>query len=358
MGSSELKDKLVAWFEDRFEFSDIREFIRKKDVPIHRHSVWYYLGGLALFFYVIQAATGILLLLYYRPSPDNAHESVRFIMSDVQFGWLIRSVHSWGANLFVGVLFVHMASVFFLKAYRKPRELTWLTGALLFFLALGFGFSGYLLPWDTLSYFATKVGTDIAAVVPLVGKPIARFLRGGDEVSGATLTRFFGFHVAVLPMIMAAVLGLHLYFVQKQGMSVPPGYEEKVRGRRKFFPDFFLHDLSVWLAALAVFMLVATLYPWELGSKADPFASAPAGIRPEWYFLYMFETLKILPSRILFIEGEVLGVTLFSLFFLVLALVPLLDRKAAAGKKSRGFTVAGIIVLLYMLAMTVIGYIH
>jgi cytochrome b6 len=139
---------------------------------------------MTLFLFVIQAATGILLLLYYQPSESAAFESVRFIMTQVRFGWLIRSVHGWCANLLIAVAFAHMFSTFFLKSYRKPRELTWLSGMFLLFLMLGFGFSGYLLPWNTLSYFATMVGTNIAGQLPLLGESLLRFLRGGENVTG------------------------------------------------------------------------------------------------------------------------------------------------------------------------------
>src|SRR6476660_3259258 len=177
---------------------------------------------MTLFLFTVQVATGILLLLYYRPSAENAFESVQFIMTEVKFGWLIRSVHSWSANLMIGTLFIHMFSVYFMRSYRRPREVTWLSGVLLLLLAVGFVFSGYLLPWNKLAFFATKVGTEIAGVVPLVGRPMLRFLRGGDDVTGATLTRFFGFHVAVLPAITTVIIGAHLALVQMHGMSVPP----------------------------------------------------------------------------------------------------------------------------------------
>ena len=150
---------------------------------------------------------------------------MQFIVTRVEFGWLIRSIHSWSANLMILAAFIHMFSVVFLRAYRRPRELTWLSGMRLLGLALGFGFSGYLLPWNTISYFATKVGTDMAASVPLVGPTLARFLRGGDDVGGATLTRFFGFHVAVLPAITTRLLLVHLVLVQTHGMSSPPRVE-------------------------------------------------------------------------------------------------------------------------------------
>ncbi len=209
---------------------------------MHRHTIWYYLGGMTLFFFIIQVGTGILLLLYYRPTAEAAFESVQFIMTKVQFGWLIRSIHSWSANLMVAAAMIHMFSVFFMKAYRKPREVTWISGVLLFFLALGFGFSGYLLPWNTLAYFATKVGTEITAVSPFIGQHILIFLRGGEEVTGATLTRFFGIHVAVLPMIATALLVLHLLLVQVQGLSVPPTQIEN-SAKKKSMP-FFLYFLQ------------------------------------------------------------------------------------------------------------------
>jgi cytochrome b6 len=288
--------RLLAWLEERLGFSALVEFGRHKQVPQHRHTIWYYLGGMTLFLFGIQVGTGILLLLYYRPSAGEAFESVQFIMTKVPFGWLIRSVHSWSANLLVFVLFLHMLTVFFTKAYRKPRELTWFTGMALLGLMMAFGFSGYLLPWNTLAFFATQVGTEVAGAVPVVGHFMLRLLRGGEQVTGGTLTRFYGFHVAVLPAIATALVGLHLLLVQKQGMSVPPVIDDESRraGRQvpvmPFVPNFLLRDLIGWCAALGALAALAAIFPWELGEKADPFAPAPAGIRPEWYFCWMFQT--------------------------------------------------------------------
>ena len=143
------------------------------------------------------------------------------------FGWLIRSIHSWSANLMVFFAFVHLATVYFTKSYRNPREMTWVTGCLLLFLAMAFGFSGYLLPWNQLAFFATKVGTDIAGAVPFIGEWMLRFLRGGDRVTGGTLSRFYGWHVAILPAITTVLLGIHLLLVQVQGMSVPPKQQDE-----------------------------------------------------------------------------------------------------------------------------------
>ena len=173
--------RIMTWLDERFGAGSVEDFLRHKTIPIHRHTVWYYFGGMTLFLFIVQVLTGILLLLYYRPTASDAFESVQYVVTQVQFGWLIRSVHSWSANLMILTAFIHMFSVYFLKAYRKPRELTWVTGMLLLFIVLGFGFSGYLLPWSQLSFFATKVGTDIAGVVPLIGPFLLRFLRGGDD---------------------------------------------------------------------------------------------------------------------------------------------------------------------------------
>ncbi|OGU78877.1 MAG: cytochrome bc complex cytochrome b subunit, partial [Ignavibacteria bacterium RBG_16_35_7] len=305
---------LYNWIDERVKLEDLVNFLGKKYVPVHRNSVWYYFGGVSLFFFIIQVVTGILLLFYYKGSADLAFESIQFIMSKVQFGWLIRSIHSWAANLFILAAFIHMFSVYFEKSYRKPREITWVTGMLMFFLALGFGFSGYLLPWNELAFFATKVGTDIAGAVPLIGETLKIFLRGGEEVTGATLSRLFGFHVALLPGIFTALLTIHLLLVQRQGMSEPLRVEALKQSEKKtmpFFPNFLLRDLLLWLLILNVLAILAVFFPSELGRKADLFASAPAGIKPEWYFLFMFQTLKYIPAHLLIFEGEVVGILLF-----------------------------------------------
>jgi cytochrome b6 len=239
--------------------------------------------------------------------------------------------------------------------------LTWITGMLLLFIVLGFGFSGYLLPWNTLAFFATKVGTDMAGFVPIFGKWILVFLRGGQEVTGATLTRFFGFHVAVLPGLATLLLAMHLLLVQRLGMSVPPSVERAIEEGREqprampFFPNFLLRDIIGWYAALGTLGALAAIFPWELGTKADAFASAPAGIRPEWYFLFMFQTLKYLPAKLWFIDGELLGLMGFGLAGLVWLVVPFLDYKAGFGRVTRFFTGLGVFVLGYMVVMSALA---
>lgn len=349
-----LIEKLWQAMDERYGLQPLVEFARHKTVPRHRHDWMYYFGGLTLFFFMVQVATGILLLLYYRPTAEAAFESVQFIMTRVPFGWLIRSIHSWSANLMIASAFIHMFTVYFAGAYVKPRELTWWTGAALLLLALGFGFSGYLLPWNELAFFATRVGTDMVSKVPVIGHWLLRVLRGGEDVTGATLTRFFGIHVAVLPMISTFLILLHLAFIQRQGMHEPK--DEPNLSPRPFFPNFMLREFMVWLVGLALLAALAAFFPWELGKKADPFAPAPAGIKPEWYFLFMFETLKLLPAKVLGIEGEILGLAAFSAGGLFWFLAPLWDRKRARGEVSVFALVVGWGVVLYIASFTALSY--
>lgn len=354
-----MRAKLYEWLDERLSLGALLDFARHKTVPVHRYSAIYYFGGMTLFFFLVQVLTGILLMLYYRPTATEAFESVELVMTSVSFGWLIRSLHSWSANLMIFFAFLHLASVYFTKAYRPPRELTWVTGCLSFFLALGFGFSGYLLPWNELAFFATRVGTQIPSTIPVVGEWIMRFLRGGDRVTGATVSRFYGWHVAILPALMVVVLGLHLLLVQLLGMSVPPGAAEEARRRRpmRFFPDYALRDLLGWLVALGVLAALAALFPWELGEKADAFAPAPPDIRPEWYFMFMFETLKLVPGgSIAGLEYEAIPILGFGLAALLLLLVPFLDRGVVRRGRSPVFTAVGVLAVVYMVALTAWGY--
>jgi cytochrome b6 len=349
--------RIYNWVDERVELEGLVKYMGKKYVPIHPHSVWYYFGGVSLFLFIIQVVTGILLLLYYKSGEELAFESINFIMSKVQFGWLIRSVHSWTANLFILSAMIHMFSVYFEKAYRKPREITWVTGMVMFFLLLGFGFSGYLLPWNELAFFATKVGTDIAGVVPIIGKPLMIFLRGGTEVNGATLSRFFGFHVAVLPGLFTVFLGIHLLLVQRQGMSEPLHVKDEAeRKAMPFFPNFILRDLTLWLLVLNLLAILAVFFPWELGKKADPFGAAPAGIKPEWYFLYMFQTLKYIPGKVWFLDGEVLGIGLFGIAGLLWTVVPFWDQKSSRGEQNRLVNYLGLFAVMYIILFTIIGW--
>ncbi len=353
------KNKWFQWLDERFNLMPLVDFMNHKEVPVHRYSVWYYMGGVTLFLFIIQVFSGILLLLYYQPGVDSSYESVRFLMNKVQFGWLFRSIHSWSANLFVFFIFVHMFSTFFIGSFRKPRELTWVSGFILLSLALGFGFSGYLLPWNELAFFATKVGTDIVGAVPVIGEIAKTVLRGGEDVTGGTLLRFYALHVAMLPALFTIVLGIHLLLIQRQGMHEPESVaaaEPALKKTMPFFPNFILRDALLWMVVLNILLYLAVFFPWELGNKADAFVSAPAGIRPEWYFMFMFQTLKLLPAHILYIEGEVLGILFFLLVAAAWLTVPFWEARINQEIRPRPMTIIGIVAIIFIVVMTVMGY--
>lgn len=356
-----VKTTLWPWLDERLGLEDLLAFARKKTVPVHRHSFWYYWGGLSLFFFVVQVFTGVLLLLYFRPGPE-AYESVRQITFDVNFGWLVRSIHSWAANLMIVAVFVHMFSVFFMKAYRRPREFGWWSGVGLLMLAMVFGFSGYLLPMNELAYFATKVGLEIPATLPVVGAAVADLVRGGPEVNEYTVQRFFALHVVVLPALFLPLLGVHLWLVQKFGNALPAFEEARPPASRRsmpFFPDFIEKDLAMWLIALNALALLAALFPWDLGQPADPLKPAPADIHPEWYFMSSFQILKLFGrvfSGKLAVLGEFLGIGVFTLGLVLWTLIPLYDTSSPAGRRARRTTYFGLIALALLAITTIWGY--
>lgn len=354
-----------GWLDRRYQITPLLEFLRHKEVPLGAHSMaWYFLGGTTLFFFVIQVLTGALLLMYYQPGEATAYESIRFLTTKVPFGWLMRSMHSWSAHLMIVSLLLHMFSTMMLKAYRPPRELTWVTGYLLLALTLGFGFSGYLLPWNKLSYFATTVGTNLVKSVPLIGDWLLEVLRGGSDVTINTLYRFFAIHVVILPLVLGLLLGLHLLFVQRQGMAPPLGTTAAPRGMR-FFPSFALRDVLLGLACLMALLVLSVFLPygpglpgldWELGEKADPLAPAYPGIKPEWYFLWAYQLLKEFPPRLLGFEGPQLCLLLITFLLGVWAVIPWLDRRAQRDQPSPGFSDFGWAAILFLMFLTLMGW--
>jgi cytochrome b6 len=344
-----LQARTVSWFRERIDLEPVAACLGNKTVPIHRHSWIYLLGGAALFLLGLQVASGVLLMLYYQPTEAAAYASVHKIMYEVPYGWLIRSIHVWGAHLFIVVVCLHFLTVLFTRGYRRPRELTWVSGALLLALALGAGFSGYLLPWNELSYFATRVGTAIPGSIPIIGNSIVLLLRGGAQVSGETITRFYAVHVMIVPLTFGAALAIHLILVQMQGMSLPLGMAPtRVKDQRPFFSEFVLLDLCLWLLLFGMIVALSVFLPAEIGVEANLLQPAPEGIQPEWYFLFMFETLKRVP--------EWVGVGLFAALGLFLLLVPFLDRNAARGEKSPTFMAVFVMLVAYAVVFQLLAW--
>lgn len=212
--------RMIDWLDERMGLLSIWDSVFDREVP--KVNWWYTLGSASLFVAIMQAATGVFLTIYYVPTPEEAYSSIDFIMNDVAFGWLVRGIHHWGATLMVILVFLHMLRVFFYAAYKFPREVTWITGVLLLLVTLGLGFTGYLLPWNQRSYWATAVGSSIVGTVPVVGEWLLRVMRAGDDLTILTLSRFYGVHIWFLPAALFTLIGIHLYLVVRNGISNVP----------------------------------------------------------------------------------------------------------------------------------------
>jgi ubiquinol-cytochrome c reductase cytochrome b subunit len=348
---------IIEWASDRYPvkpaWTRISHHVRKP-VPAHTNFL-FTLGSLAIFLFAIQVVTGLLMMVYYKPSVRDAYASVLFITEEVPFGWLIRQVHTWGANLMVLVVLLHMLKTFIYGGYKRPREMTWVLGVMLFGIVLGFGFTGYLLPWDQLAFWATTVATEAPGSMPFAGPFIAELMRGGPEVGEATLGRFFVAHVALLPIALLGVMALHLLLVRLQGTSplertdVPePTSEEKLQaGGKPFFPHHMITEGIAAYLILGILLTLAILAPFHLAEPANPFET-PVGIKPEWYFLPMFQLLKYLP--------EPVAVALPGIFGLVLLLLPFIDRSVERHPKKRPVAMAlGAAVLVITLTLGILG---
>jgi quinol-cytochrome oxidoreductase complex cytochrome b subunit len=219
-----MASRFFTWLDERLGLKTIYDIVLDRKIP--KVNWAFTLGSATLFLVVTQGITGILLSAYYVPHPEQAYDSIQYIMNDVTFGWLIRGIHHWGATLMVIFVFLHMLRTFFYAAYKYPRELTWITGVFLLLVTLGMGFTGYLLPWNQRAYWATTVGTSIVETIPLIGPFLMEALRGGAELSTLTLARFFSAHVWILPALLLSLLGIHLYLVVKLGISHIPQEDE------------------------------------------------------------------------------------------------------------------------------------
>lgn len=330
--------QVAGWIEQRTGLvSSIAHFMAE-DIP--NSSGWHQvLGSVALFSFLVQAATGILLAFNYAPTPGDAWNSVRYIMTELTGGALIRGLHHWGASVMIVIVVLHMVQVFLWGAYKKPREATWLVGCVLLLVTLAYGLTGYLLPWDNRAYWGTVVTTQIASSPPLLGPYIQRLMGVGPEggIGVVTFARFFSMHVLILPPLTILLIGLHVYLVRKHGVAPAPGDETKPN--KRFFPEQVMKDTVAIFVVFAITYALAVVARAPLGRLADPTDTSYIP-RPEWYFLFLFQTLK-------FFEGslELVGsLILPNLAILALFLVPFIDRSRMASVARRPIAIGVVAV--------------
>jgi quinol-cytochrome oxidoreductase complex cytochrome b subunit len=261
-------------------------------IPGHLKRWWFALGGTPLYLFLVQVVTGILLTFYYVPAPDRAYDSVRRITEEVSFGWWIRSLHRWSSHLMIASVILHVLRVFFTATYRKPREFTWMVGAAVLGTTFFFGFTGYSLVYEQLSYWGATVAGNLTAAAPLVGPFLARMLRGGETISDNTLTRFFVLHIGILPTVLFLLVGAHLLLVRLHGVSRLESPAEEDRRTFPFFPDHVLTECVVFLTLTVLLNTLACAFPAGLSERADPL-NPPPHIKPEWYFYFTFRWLKL-----------------------------------------------------------------
>jgi ubiquinol-cytochrome c reductase cytochrome b subunit len=311
-------DSLIEWLEDRTGLPGaVARFLDEK-IPASGgwHQVF---GSVAMFLCLTQAFTGILLAFNYAPTPGEAYNSVRYILTEVTGGRLIRGLHHWGASMMTVVVVLHMVQVFVFGAYKKPRETTWMLGVALLLLTLTYGLTGYLLPWDNRAYWGTVVTTRIAASAPLVGPYLTRLLGAGKGVGVVTFARFYAMHVLMLAPVTMLLILAHVYLVRRHGVTPQPG--DEALPRKPFYPAQVFKDTAAIFIAFAVLFTLAVVVKVPLEQLADPTDTTYIP-RPEWYFLFLFQTLK-------FFEGplEIVGSTILpGLAVLALFAVPFIDR--------------------------------
>jgi quinol-cytochrome oxidoreductase complex cytochrome b subunit len=330
--------RLARWLYERIPVRP--ETLQK---PVHLKGWLFCLGGTPLLLFGIMAATGILLTFYYVPYPMHAYESIQAITYKVRFGWFVRGIHRAASHLMVFTVMLHMIRVFVTRAYRKPRELNWVIGVALFLTILAFGFTGYSLVYDQLSYWATTVGTSLIGQTPVIGPPLLYLIRGGVEVNPNTLSRFYNFHVGVLPTLFTLLLIIHIIFIRMHGVA---RLQEDPRTETyHFFPDHVLRETIIGLLLLIGLVTYVIYFPPGIEAPANP-AQSPTEIRPEWYFFPSYRWLKIVPLQV--------GLWTSFLFVMGMFAWPFIDAWFERLAPNRGIgRVVGISMFLFTLILLV-----
>ncbi|MHB8742319.1 MAG: cytochrome b [Sulfuricaulis sp.] len=344
--------KLLAWIDDRFPLTKVWEEHLSKYYAPKNFNFWYYFGSLALLVLVMQIVTGIFLTMNYKPDTKLAFASVEYIMRDVDWGWLIRYLHSTGASFFFIVIYLHMFRGLLYGSYRNPRELIWIIGMVIYVALMGEAFMGYLLPWGNMSYWGAQVIINLAGAIPWVGDGLSQWIRGDFVVSDATLNRFFAFHVAAVPLILAALVFMHIVALHKVGSNNPDGVEIKKKKDAKgipldgipFHPYYTVKDIVGVTVFLILFCAVVFFSP-ELGGwflESNNFIPAnilqtPPDIKPLWYFTPYYSILRANTYAFFGVEAKLWGVIFMGLAIVFFFFLPWLDRSPAKSIRYRGW---------------------
>lgn len=329
--------KIIHWIEVRIGLEElVNKHLRSYRTPkgINFLST---LGFVAMIAFIVQIITGIMLLLYYVPHPDHAFQSVQTITNEIPYGWLFRLIHTIGSNIIIAVIIIHLVHVFLRVSYKKPREFTWISGSFMFFLVLLTSITGQLLPWHQTGFWQTTVTSTIPAFLPVIGDGISSYMRGGEFVTGVTLSRYFSFHVVILPVFITVLIGLHVLVIRRQKLStsaiIEPDtanitHENFIRETHSegqpCFPYFSLKRLFMVLVYFSIIFFIMTFMPNiflppESNIPANPLMT-PETIRPAWYFLAPYQLLKTIPN-------DLLGISMLAIFTIVFTFWPFFDAK-------------------------------
>jgi len=363
---------LLGWIDDRFPLTKLwREQVSEYYAP-KNFNIWYYFGSLALLVLVNQILTGIFLTMHYNPSAEGAFASVEYIMRDVEWGWLIRYMHSTGASAFFVVVYLHMFRGIIYGSYRQPRELTWLFGMLIFLCLMAEAFMGYLLPWGNMSYWGAQVIISLFGAIPGIGPDLAQWIRGDYLISGATLNRFFALHVIALPFVLAGLVVAHLMALHETGSNNPDGVEIKKHKDADgipldgipFHPYYTVKDIMGAVAFSIVFAAVIFFMPEGGGyfieapnfTPANPLVT-PEHIAPVWYFTPFYSVLRAVTYPLFGIDAKFWGVVAMGASVVIFAFLPWLDRGAVKSIRYRGpiYKTALLIFVIAFFALGVLG---
>jgi len=359
--------KVMGWVDDRFPLTATYKAHLSEYYAPKNFNFWYFFGSLALLVLVIQIVTGIFLTMNYKPDAELAFTSVEYIMRDVDWGWLIRYMHSTGASMFFVVVYLHMFRGLMYGSYRKPRELIWIFGVLIYLALMAEAFLGYLLPWGQMSYWRAQVIVNLFAAVPFIGEDLSIWIRGDYVISDATLNRFFAFHVIALPLVLIALVAVHLVALHEVGSNNPDGVEIKKHKDANgipldgipFHPYYTVKDIVGVIVFLMVFSAIVFFAP-EMGGyflEANNFVPAdslktPAHIAPLWYFTPFYAILRAVPPMF---GSQFPGVVAMGLSIVVLFFLPWLDRSKVKSIRYRG-PIYKIMLALFLVSFIGLGY--